>query len=444
MDFAGGLKLSNTVQLAILQHKIDLGGEQRALAHRGVHPRREPHVGHAARPSSRADVERATSCCPRRSDRWPFSERNRLQVRACSSRADPSISRARSPTPRATAPWANRPFVETGERHDVDIAPAGRAQRAWRLRRAHLPPVGTWTLEGGDAAAGGPRARRRRPTRSARPPSWRCPPRRWRSCRSGWRPSSSPTRSCSTRPTATPTWRPSGRCSWSSGIEQPLPFQALLRLEGFVKWLDHLTVNPDTPEGLPALRDAGLACLPERGPRTRARGGRAAARARPAVGLRRGARAGLLGPRPTRSPRGVQTYPAPWDQRFTASANVSFTPDRVLAAHRSAARFHTGRPVTPVLALRARRGEPALTCRSSATPTARATPASTSCRCAAEKRFTLGAGRRWPGTRRCSTSPTRRTSSPPSTTTGDFAAERAAERRRVQPPADPAVPGDPR
>jgi TonB family protein len=131
------------------------------------------------------------------------------------------------------------------------------------------------------------------------------------------------------------------------GFEQPLPFQTLVRVEGYGKWLDHLAVNPDTLPGLQQLLQTQSPVFQSIG-----------------TGFARGVDVLILG-RTRRWSYGAsygwlvaertnplaeinQTYAPPWDQRNTAAGHVSFIP----AAHwllSGRISFHSGRPVTPVL-----------------------------------------------------------------------------------------------
>ena len=131
------------------------------------------------------------------------------------------------------------------------------------------------------------------------------------------------------------------------GVEQLLPQQILVRVEGFLKWLDHLAVNPDSDAGVSALVAAGEPVFQSTGSGT-SRGidflilGRA-----PNVSY--GLSGGLVfADRHNPLASGLQSYPAPWDQRFTLSGNVSVTPGAgyIVSARGS---FHTGRPYTPVI-----------------------------------------------------------------------------------------------
>lgn len=123
-------------------------------------------------------------------------------------------------------------------------------------------------------------------------------------------------------------------------LEQPLPIEALLRVEAFSKWLDRLAVNPDTAAG---AQSAGYL----------SRGSGAAKGvdlllAGRTHSLSYGVSAGLLfTDRKNPLASGRATYPTAWDQRFSVSTSASYVPaDLWLLSAR--ATFHTGRPYTPV------------------------------------------------------------------------------------------------
>ncbi len=130
------------------------------------------------------------------------------------------------------------------------------------------------------------------------------------------------------------------------GLEQPLPFQALVRLETFAKWLDRLAVNPDSEAGVRALVAQGAPVFQSSGTGT-ARGidllilGRAR---QFSWGLSSSL---LFSERTNPLAAGRSRYPTPYDQRFAIAANVSLVPaDHWLLSLR--ANLHTGRPYTPV------------------------------------------------------------------------------------------------
>ena len=131
------------------------------------------------------------------------------------------------------------------------------------------------------------------------------------------------------------------------GIEQPLPFQALLRLEGFAKWLDRLAVNPDGDAGVRALLSRGEPVFQSAGTGT-ARGVDLLLLGR-ATKFSWGLSSSLIfSERVNPLAAGRSRYPTPFDQRFGFAGNVSVIPaDRWLLSLRAS--FHTGRPYTPVI-----------------------------------------------------------------------------------------------
>jgi hypothetical protein len=130
------------------------------------------------------------------------------------------------------------------------------------------------------------------------------------------------------------------------GIEQPLPIEAIVRLEGWVKYLDQLVANPDTPQGLMAVQAAGQPVFQNVG-HGLARGADLLVLGRTrhffyqlSVGILDSVRTNPLATM-------VQTYPTPWDQRFTSGLSVTWSPtDKWLVTGRFS--FRTGRPYTEV------------------------------------------------------------------------------------------------
>jgi hypothetical protein len=126
-------------------------------------------------------------------------------------------------------------------------------------------------------------------------------------------------------------------------LEQPLPIQALVRLEAFAKWYDRLAVNPDAQANVPTDGSAfqSLGTGTAKGVDLLVAG----RTQRFSYGLAAGL---LFADRTNPLASGSTTYPVAWDQRLTTSANVSYVPaDRWLLSLRAS--FHTGRPYTPVV-----------------------------------------------------------------------------------------------
>jgi TonB family protein len=144
-----------------------------------------------------------------------------------------------------------------------------------------------------------------------------------------------------------PALAPQGTKNLIVGLEQPLPFHALVRLEGYGKWLSSLTVNPDSAAGLQARLLAQMPAYASVGS-GHARGvdGLFAGQTGPfAYGLAAGfLRSERDNPLATAGPA---QYRAPWDQRFTTAVHLSYSPDtHWIFSGRLA--YHLGRPYTPV------------------------------------------------------------------------------------------------
>jgi hypothetical protein len=129
-------------------------------------------------------------------------------------------------------------------------------------------------------------------------------------------------------------------------VEQLLLFEALLRIEGWSKWLSNLVVNPDSRAGVESREAQGLPAYTNGG-----------------TGLAYGVDAMLFGrtrqfsynvgigtlraDRTNPLATGRSTYPVQWEQQFTAGAGVSWSPNaKWLVTAR--ANFRTGRPYTPI------------------------------------------------------------------------------------------------
>ncbi len=341
-NFAGGLSLSNVVQVAMLQHRMALGGDSE-LTLTAAFTRDQNHTSVSGETLFARDAERREGI-GKADLLLAFSERNRLRLGGQYSHRFFQFA-GQVPDVRAVAPWSSTPFVDTGVAN-VDIAPAGLrdifaayAEHTWR-------PVDAFTLEGGmRVQADFGSAQATYALRAAA--SYAFPTATVAKLSFGAATQFQPNPVLLDPTYGNPGLQPERSIQLVAGIEQGLPFEALLRVEAFAKWLDHLTVNPDTPEGVQALLDAGQPAFQSTG-----------------KGFARGVDVLLLGRRRKWSygvsfglvfsdrtnplAAGASTYPAPWDQRLTVAGHVSFTPTDtwILSARASA---HTGRPVTPVV-----------------------------------------------------------------------------------------------
>jgi TonB family protein len=344
VNFAGGLKISNAAEIAILQHKIDLAGDT-GLEFTGAYTRDANSISVSGdQQQSFANKASHEDLLARADFKWAHSETNRTGLGAQFAHRFLGLE-GKVADSRGVAPWINEPFVDTFPNY-LPIAPNVRrnllsiyAEHTWR-------PTAAFSLEGGgrgqlDVSA------------------------------SQWSYSAR-LAAAVTLPTATvlkasagvaaqpslipitldpmvgnPKLKPERSFTGIFGIEQPLPFEALVRLEGWVKALDQLIVNPDTDQGVAELVNAGAPVFQNVGT--------GFARGVDLLFLGRsryfayGASAALLfSDRHNPLAAGSQDYPAPWDQRFTLAAHLSWSPNnKWLFTGRF--NFRTGRPYTPVV-----------------------------------------------------------------------------------------------
>ena len=159
VNFAGGLKISNTAQLAILQHRIDLAGDTEVEVTAAY---THDHNTLAVIPGKVGDAEvsgggRKFSNDASRDDflvkgdfKWAHSETNRTGLGVQYSHRFLGLL-GEVTDARSTAPWINAPFVETYLPY-VNINPSVRrnlfalyAEHTWR-------PTDAFSLEGGGRA----------------------------------------------------------------------------------------------------------------------------------------------------------------------------------------------------------------------------------------------------------------------------------------------------
>jgi hypothetical protein len=215
---------------------------------------------------------------------------------------------------RSVAPWAQLPIVDAA-RPQLDIAPALTrnllslyAEHTWR-------PVQTFSLEGGGRAQYD--VTNLQASGSARLAAALSLPTLTVLKLSGgavWQPYQVP---LALDPVAgNRQLKPERSVQLIAGLEQPLPFEALVRLEGWAKWLGDLVVNPDTRGALDARLAAGLPAYTNAGfGHAYGIDGMLVGRTRHfsyTLGL------GVLSSvRTNPLAVGVQTYPVQWEQRFT-------------------------------------------------------------------------------------------------------------------------------
>ena len=352
LNFAGDLKIANNSQIVSLRHEVNLPGDselsftaaflrddneftaRRDFAGRPVPATKEPDLATSA---LRHDV------IVRGDLKWVFSKRNRSSVGAQYAWREVGLTGTVSDA-RSVAPWAREPIADY-QRPSLSIRPF--------LRRNLLSVYGEHTFAPIDALAfeGGVRAQYDVSnsvfTGSARlAGALTLPTLTVLKLSAGYvlQPLQTP---LALDPTyGNPGLQPERSAQLIGAVEQPLPFEALLRLEGWGKWMSNLVVNPDTALGVSEREAAGLPVYTNGGTglaygfdlmlfgRTRQFSYNVG------VGALRADRQNPLGTIRT-------SYPVQWEQQFTAVAGVSWSPNsKWLFTTRAS--FRTGRPYTPV------------------------------------------------------------------------------------------------
>ena len=331
----GGLELSNLLQLGILTDRVAIGAAELTLTAAVTHDASNTTIASqtlVARNVSQLEaLGRADLSLPIGSGRLAGG----LQLSHRSYAFRGQVSDA-----RGVAPWAAFPLVETAQ-GNVDITTNAPANEPAAYAEFLLRPAPALAVElGGRLELPSPS---RSPVYSARTAvAYDLPAHGILKAEAG----------LATQLPANVLWRepgygnpdllPERSRQLAVALEQPLPFEALLRIEAFSKWLDRLAVNPDSRASVrtdsPVFQSSGTGT---------ARGVDLLVAGRKG-GLSYGVSAGLLfADRTNPLASGRSTYPTAWDQRFSAGASFSYAPaDLWLLSAR--AQFHTGRPYTPV------------------------------------------------------------------------------------------------
>lgn len=342
INFAGDLKLANNAQIVSLRHEVDLPGDSE-LSFTAAFLRDQNDF------DVKGTISLGTAALRRdvlvRGDlKWVFSKQNRSSVGVQYAWREVNLI-GNLADPRAIAPWAREPIVDS-HRRALDIHP-WLTRNLLSLYAEHtFVPVEALAFEGGVRAQYD--VSNAVFTGSARlAGAVTLPTHTVLKLSGGYvlQPLQTP---LALDPTyGNPSLQPERSAQLIGAVEQPLPFEALLRLEGWGKWLSNLVVNPDSVAGVAAREAAGLPVYTNGGTglaygfdlmlfgRTR----------QFSYNLGVGAlRADRTNPLATAS---RDTYPVQWEQQFTAAAGLSWSPNsKWLFTTR--ANFRTGRPYTPV------------------------------------------------------------------------------------------------
>ncbi len=341
INFAGDLKLANTAQIVSLRHEVDLPGDSE-LSFTAAYLRDENAS------DVKGTIDLATQALRNdvvlRGDlKWVFSKQNRSSAGVQYAWRQVNLTGTVADA-RSIAPWAREPIVDS-RRRALMIAPSLTRNLLSAYAEHTFVPLEPLAFEAG--LRGQYDVTNQVFTGSARLAGALTLPTHTVVKLSGGyvlQPLQTP---LALDPTyGNPNLQPERSAQLIGAIEQPLPFEALLRVEGWGKWMSNLVVSPDSVDAVLAREAGGLKVYTNGGTglaygfdlmlfgRTRQFSYNAG------IGALRADRSNPLAT--TRS-----TYPVQWEQQFTASAGVSWSPNsKWLFTTR--ANFRTGRPYTPV------------------------------------------------------------------------------------------------
>ncbi len=341
VNFAGGLKLANTALITSLNHSIDLGGDSE-LSFTGAFTRDVNAVNISSERSLVSNAENLDALF-RADAKLVHSEAHRSSFGVQYAWRRLALTGSVTDT-RAQAPWAQVPIVDT-YLAPLPIAPrriqnllAVYAEHTWRATER-------FSLEG--SVRGQYDATNAQVTGSGRlAAALVLPTLTVLKVSSGvaLQPVTSP---LLLDPTfGNPRLLPQRSINLVLSAEQPLPFEALLKVEGWSKWLSALAVNPDTAQGLQDRVAAGQPVYESTGTGN-AYGvdvmmlGRVQKFAYTfGLGIQRATRINplaLMG----------REYRVEWEQPVSAAASLTWSPNsKWLVTGR--ANFRTGRPYTPI------------------------------------------------------------------------------------------------
>lgn len=341
INFAGNLKLSNSAQIVSLRHEVDLAGDSE-LSVTAAYLRDQNLF------DTQGAINLATSALRNdvvvRGDlKWVWSEKNRSAFGAQYAWRDIRLTGTVADS-RGVAPWSREPIVDS-HRPALDVQPSLTRNLLSLYAEHTFRPIEPLAFEGG--VRGQYDVSLQQVSGSARlAGAWTLP---WLTVvkLSGGYVLQPVSGVLALDPTyGNPGLTPERTASLIGAIEQPLPFEALLRVEGWGKWLSNLVVNPDSTQGVQDREAAGVPVYTNQGD-----------------GLAYGVDVMLMGrtkqfaynlgfgtlraERTNPLASGRQTYPVQYEQQYTASAGLSWSPNAHWLVH-SRVNFRTGRPYTPV------------------------------------------------------------------------------------------------
>jgi TonB family protein len=341
VNFAGNLKLSNSAQIVSLRHEVDLPGDSEFTAtaaytrdENGIDVESQRSLANAALRHEvllRADLTQAPS--------EQFRASGGLQYAYRTLALTGTVTDA-----RAVAPWAQEPIVDS-YRPVLPIAPALLRSVLAGYLESTVRPTRWLSFEGGGRAQFD--ATNSQATGSGRlAAALTLPTLTVLKGSAGivWQPFQRPLALDPTH--GNPALKPEGSWQFIAAIEQPLPFEALLRVEGWSKLQFDLVTNPDSREILENRLAKSLPSFTNEGSGV-ASGVDAMLLGRTrhfsySLGL-----SGLSARRTNPLAQKSKTYPVQWEQQFTAGGSLTWSPNsKWVVTARSNVRL--GRPYTPV------------------------------------------------------------------------------------------------
>lgn len=350
INFAGDLKLDNNAQIVSLRHEVDLPGDSE-LSFTGAFLRDENHFD-ARRtfdpnaPTGMSDLKTDAlrhDVVVRGDLKWVFSKQNRTGAGVQYAWRQTTLLGTQQDT-RGRGPWAQEPITDY-QRPPLPLHPSLTRNLLSAYAEHTFVPLEFLAFEGG--VRGQYDVTNSVFTGSARlAGAVTLPTHSVLKLSGGYVLQPLQTPLALDARYGNPRLQPERSAQLIGALEQPLPFEALLKVEGWGKWMSNLVVNPDTAAGVSAREAAGQPVFTNGGTglaygfdlmlfgRTRQFSYNAG------VGALRAERTNPLAAQ-------RETYPVQWEQQFTAAAGVSWSPNsKWLITAR--ANFRTGRPYTPV------------------------------------------------------------------------------------------------
>lgn len=341
VNFAGNLALSNNAQIASLRHEVALGGDSE-LSFTAAYLR-DQNDFNVQGAISLATAALRNDVVVRSDLKYVFSKQNAFNAGVQYAWRDTRLTGTVADG-RSIPPWAREPIVDS-HRPSLNINPSLTRNLLSAYAEHTFRPVDALAVEGG--LRGQYDVSNALPSGSARlAAALTLPTLTVLKLSGGYvlQPVSTP---LALDPVyGNPRLQAERVGSLIVGLEQPLPIEALVRIEGWSKFLSNLVVNPDTVQGVADREAAGLPVY--------VNGGDGLAYGVDAMIFGRTRQfaynlgVGALTARRT-NPLAVDraTYPVQWEQQFSVGGGLSWSPSKHWLVH-SRANFRTGRPYTPI------------------------------------------------------------------------------------------------